>query len=513
MKTLLPVGGVAAAAFSSRSAPVALLVAGAFFMENLDGTIVVTAVPQMATAFRVHPIDLNIGVSAYLLTLAVLIPASGWVADRFGARRVFAGAIAVFTIASILCGFSESLTAFTSARVMQGIGGAMMVPVGRLAILRSTEKYELIGAIATITWPGLAAPVLGPPLGGFITTYASWHWIFFLNVPLGLIAFVLTLRLMPNEKGGARRSFDGVGFILTGVACFALMYSLDLVSRDGASWPAASLLILGSLAAGGLGVLHARHRKYPLVDLRALSVHSYAVTIWGGSVFRIAIGSIPFLLPLLFQVGFGLSAFASGLLVLAVFAGNLVMKPLTTPVLRRLSFRTILISNGLLNAAAIFACIFLTPATPVIVVVLLLFVSGVTRSMQFTALNTLAFADVSEDRMSGANTLFNMAQQMAMGMGIALGAVALRIAGLFQPNASGAIPLTNFHIAFAIVGVIALIAILDVLGLAPSAGDNVRCNRNASGDPNPHTASSEARRAAPSRAKGHYGLPKISRIR
>jgi EmrB/QacA subfamily drug resistance transporter len=513
MKTLLPVGGVAASGSSSRSTPIALLVAGAFFMENLDGTIVVTAVPQMATAFRVHPIDLNIGVSAYLLTLAVLIPASGWVADRFGARRVFAGAIAVFTIASILCGFSESLTAFTSARIMQGIGGAMMVPVGRLAILRSTEKYELIGAIATITWPGLAAPVLGPPLGGFITTYASWHWIFFLNVPLGLIAFVLTLRLMPNEKGGARRSFDGVGFILTGVACFALMYSLDLVSRDGASWPAASLLILGSLAAGGLGVLHARHRKYPLVDLRALSVHSYAVTIWGGSVFRIAIGSIPFLLPLLFQVGFGLSAFASGLLVLAVFAGNLVMKPLTTPVLRRLSFRTILISNGLLNAAAIFACIFLTPATPVIVVVLLLFVSGVTRSMQFTALNTLAFADVSEDRMSGANTLFNMAQQMAMGMGIALGAVALRIAGLFQPNASGAIPLTNFHIAFAIVGVIALIAILDVLGLAPSAGDNVRCNRNASGDPNPHTASSEARRAAPSRAKGHYGLPKISRIR
>jgi len=490
MKTLLPTGGVAASGSSSRSAQIALLVAGAFFMENLDGTVVVTAMPQMASAFGVHPIDLNIGVSAYLLTLAVFIPASGWVADRFGARRVFAGAIAVFTIASILCGFSENLTAFTIARIMQGIGGAMMVPVGRLAVLRSTEKYELIGAIATITWPGLAAPVLGPALGGFITTYASWHWIFFLNVPLGLIAFVLTLRLMPNEKEGARRPFDGVGFILTGVACFALMYSLDLVSRDGASWPAGSLLIFGSLAAGGLGVVHARHRKYPLVDLRALSVHSYAVTIWGGSVFRIAIGSIPFLLPLLFQVGFGLSAFASGLLVLPVFAGNLVMKPLTTPVLRRLSFRTILISNGLLNAAAIFACIFLTPATPVIVVALLLFVSGTMRSMQFTALNTLAFADVSEDRMSGANTLFNMAQQMAMGMGIALGAVALRIAGLFQSNASGTIPLTNFHIAFAIVGVIALIAILDVLGLAPSAGDNVRCNRNASGDPNPHTASS-----------------------
>jgi MFS family permease len=231
MKTLLPVGGVAAASFSSRSAPIALLVAGAFFMENLDGTVIVTAIPQMAASFSVHPIDLNIGVSTYLLTLAVVIPASGWVADRFGTRRVFAGAIAVFTIASILCGSSESLTAFTSARIMQGIGGAMMVPVGRLAILRSTEKYELIGAIATITWPGLAAPVLGPPLGGFITTYASWHWIFFLNVPLGLVAFALTLRLMPNEKESAKRPFDGVGFILTGAACFAVMYSLDLISR------------------------------------------------------------------------------------------------------------------------------------------------------------------------------------------------------------------------------------------------------------------------------------------
>lgn len=230
-------------------------------------------------------------------------------------------------------------------------------------------------------------------------------------------------------------------------------------------------------------------------------------------MFRIAIGSIPFLLPLLFQVGFGLSAFKSGLLVLAVFAGNLVMKPLTTPVLRRLNFRTILISNGFLDAAAIFACVFLTPATPVTVVVILLFLSGLTRSMQFTALNTLAFADVPEDRMSGANTFFNMAQQMAMGMGIALGAVALRIAGLFEPNASGSIPLMNFHIAFSIVGAISLIAIVDLLSLAPSTGDNVRCNRRASGDPDPPLALSEARNAASPRATDPYGLSKTLVVR
>jgi EmrB/QacA subfamily drug resistance transporter len=460
----------------SRSTAIALLVAGTFFMENLDGTVIVTALPQMASSFGVHPVDLNIGVSAYVLTLAVLIPASGWVADRFGARRVFAAAIVIFTVASILCGLCESLPTFTAARILQGAGGAMMVPVGRLAVLRSTAKHELIGAIATITWPGLAAPILGPPLGGFITTYASWHWIFFLNAPLGLIALILAQRLIPNAKEPTK-PFDCIGFALTGVACFALIYGLDLVSRDGASWLAASFSIASALIAGGLSALHARRKTHPLLDLRALSLRSYAVTFWGGSLFRIAIGAIPFLLPLLFQVGFAFSPVRSGLLVLAVFAGNLVMKPLTTPILRRSSFRTILITNGLLNAAGIFACAFLTPTTPVIAIVTLLFVGGMTRSMQFTALSTLAFAEVPEHAMSGANTLFNIAQQAAMGMGIAAGAVALRIAGLFDPNASDAIPVAHFHIAFAIIGGIALLAILDVFGLSLAAGNEVRLHK------------------------------------
>jgi EmrB/QacA subfamily drug resistance transporter len=457
-----------------RGSAIALLVAGAFFMENLDGTVVVTALPQMAVSFGVHPIDLNIGVSSYVLTLAILIPASGWVADRFGARPVFAAAIAIFTLASILCGFCESLTAFTVARILQGAGGAMMVPVGRLAVLRATEKHDLMSAIATITWPGLAAPVLGPPLGGFITTYASWRWIYFLNVPLGLVALVLALRIIPKDRRDTANQFDWIGFVLTGATCFALIYGLDLVGREGASWSAAGLSIGGGIATGAIATMHAKRRTHPLVDFRALRVRSYAVTIWGGSLFRIAISSIPFLLPLLFQVGFGLSAFASGLLVLAVFAGNLLIKPFTTPILRRFSFRGVLVVNGLLNAAAIFACAFLTPATPVVIIVCLLFISGLTRSMQFTALGTLAFADIAEDRMSGANTLLNIAQQMAMGMGIALGAVALRIAGLFDPTASGVIPLANFHIAFVIAGLIALIGVIDARGLHPAAGDGVR---------------------------------------
>jgi EmrB/QacA subfamily drug resistance transporter len=457
-----------------RSSAIALLVAAAFFMENLDGTVIVTAMPQMAASFGVHPVDLNIGVSAYLLTLAVLIPASGWMVDRFGTRRIFGGAILIFTGASVLCGLCPTLATFTLARILQGIGGAMMVPVGRLVVLRTARKHELITAIATITWPGLAAPVLGPPLGGFITTYASWHWIFFLNVPLGIIAFFFALRLIPFEEPEAVRPFDGLGFVLTGASCFTLLYGLDRVSRGHTPWPSASLLLLGAVAMGVAAILHAIRQAHPLMDFRALRIRSYGVTILGGSWFRVAISAVPFLLPLLFQVGFGLSAFVSGLLVLSMFAGNLVMKPLTTPILRRFSFRNTLLVNGGLNAGLILACAFLTPATPVWGIIALLFASGLTRSMQFTALNTLAFAEVPEGWMTGANTLFNMVQQMGMAMGIALGAVALRLAALLRPGAAAAIPMAHFRLAFLVVGAVALVGQLDALTLDRRAGDAVR---------------------------------------
>jgi Na+/melibiose symporter-like transporter len=255
------------------------------------------------------------------------------------------------------------------------------------------------------------------------------------------------------------------------------MYSLDLIGRGDASWRFAALSLLGGLGVGAIAALHANRQTHPLVDLTALRLRSYAVTIWGGSLFRVAISSIPFLLPLLFQVGFGLDAFASGLLLLAVFAGNLVMKPFTTPILRRFRFRDTLFINGVLNAGTIFACAFLTPTTPVAVIVIILFVGGLTRSMQFTALSTLAFADVPEDRMTGANTLFSMVQQMAMGMGVALGAVMLRLAGLFDPGAPGVIPIASFHIAFVAIGVIALLGMFDVVGLSAAAGDEVRQRR------------------------------------
>lgn len=461
----------------SRSSAIALLVAGAFFMENLDGTVIVTALPQMAASFGVDPVSMNVGVSAYVLTLAVLIPASGWVADRFGARRVFASAVMTFTLASILCGLSQSLDVFIAARILQGAGGAMMVPVGRLVVLRATPKHDLIRAIATITWPGLVAPILGPPIGGFITTYASWHWIFLLNVPLGLIAFVLALKLVPAGRSGEARPFDWPGFALSGAACFALMYGLDLISRGDSDWGMAAAWMLASLGLGVAAVRHARRRAHPLVDLWALRVRAFAVTIYGGSLFRLAIGAVPFLLPLMFQIGFGLDPFQSGLLVLAVFAGNVAMKPFTTAILRRFSFRTTLLVNGLLNALSLFACALLTPQTPVVVIAVALFVGGLFRSMQFTALNTLAFAEVPEPRMGGANTLLNMVQTMAMGMGVACGAVALRLAAMLHPAGDASMPLVDFHIAFAIMGLMALLGLLDVLRLDPEAGDAVRRRR------------------------------------
>jgi MFS family permease len=296
-------------------------------MENLDGTVVITALPQMAQSFGIQAVDLNIGVSAYLLTLAVLIPASGWAAERWGARTVFAWAILVFTLASVLCGLSQGLDSFTAARILQGVGGAMMVPVGRLAVLRSTGKNELMRAIATITWPGLAAPVLGPPVGGFIATYWSWHWIFFLNVPLGLIGLVLALRMIPAGGGGRAKPFDLPGFLLTGTACLCLMYGIELAGRAQASFGLAGTCLAGSLVLGVLAVRHARRRSDALVDLWALRLRSFAVTIGGGSLFRMAISAVPFLLPLMFQLSFGLSAFEAGLLVLAVFAGAAGQRP------------------------------------------------------------------------------------------------------------------------------------------------------------------------------------------
>ncbi len=459
----------------ARARAVALVVAGAFFMEFLDGTVIATALPAMAQDFGRPVVTLSVGISAYLLALAVFIPLSGWVADRLGTRDVFTAAIALFTAASMLCGLCDGLWSFVAARVLQGIGGAMMVPVGRLAVLRTTEKSALVGAIALLTWPALAAPVLGPPVGGLLTTYASWRWIFFLNVPLGLAAIALSFRLMPNLREAARRRFDRVGFVLSGLALSLFMEGLELASGTGPGWMA-PLLLLAGLALGAAAVRHGLRTAEPLLDLGVMRIAAFRVVITGGTVFRVTINTVPFLLPLLFQVGFGLDAFQSGLLVLATFLGNIGMKPFTTAIMRRSGFRGSALGAGLLASATMLVCAVLTPATPLPVLLPVLFVSGLTRSMQFTVLNTLGFADIPPPRMSGASTLASVAQQMSVGMGVALGAAMLH---LVASRHGGPPVLADFHLVFAALAVLMLAGLPPFIRLPRDVGAEVSGHRPA----------------------------------
>ena len=455
------------------SAP-ALLVAGAFFMEFLDGTVIATALPDMARDFGVTAVELNIGISAYLITLAVLIPASGWIADRFGARAIFTLALAIFTLASVFCGLSTEVHIFVAMRILQGVGGALMVPVGRLAVLRTTPKHQLIKAIATLTWPALVAPIIGPPLGGFITRYASWHWIFFINVPLGLAAIILSLRIIPDIRETERRSFDLSGFITTSVAMVSLVTAMErLGDRQPQIWPT---LALAALGFGCLlySIRHFRRAAAPMVRLDALQVPTFRVTMYGGSLFRASISAVPFLLPLLFQVGFGMDPFHPGLLVLAVFVGNLTIKPATTPLIRWLGFRRLLLINGALNVCSLLACALLTPQTPVWAIMLILYLGGVFRSIQFTGVSTLAFADVPAAQMSDANTLFSTASQLAVGLGITLGAIGIRLGEQVGDWLHlTELPGISFRLSFVFIALICLVGMIDSLHLAKTAGSSV----------------------------------------
>ncbi|MFW2224026.1 MFS transporter [Klebsiella pneumoniae] len=455
------------------SAP-ALLVAGAFFMEFLDGTVIATALPDMARDFGVTAVELNIGISAYLITLAVLIPASGWIADRFGARAIFTLALAIFTLASVFCGLSTEVHIFVAMRILQGVGGALMVPVGRLAVLRTTPKHQLIKAIATLTWPALVAPIIGPPLGGFITRYASWHWIFFINVPLGLAAIILSLRIIPDIRETERRSFDLSGFITTSVAMVSLVTAMErLGDRQPQIWPT---LALAALGFGCLlySIRHFRRAAAPMVRLDALQVPTFRVKMYGGSLFRASISAVPFLLPLLFQVGFGMDPFHSGLLVLAVFVGNLTIKPATTPLIRWLGFRRLLLINGALNVCSLLACALLTPQTPVWAIMLILYLGGVFRSIQFTGVSTLAFADVPAAQMSDANTLFSTASQLAVGLGITLGAIGIRLGEQVGDWLHlTELPGISFRLSFVFIALICLVGMIDSLHLAKTAGSSV----------------------------------------
>jgi EmrB/QacA subfamily drug resistance transporter len=450
------------------------LVAGAFFMENLDGTIIATAAPRMARSFGVPSVELNVVITAYLLALGVFIPVSGWIADRFGARVVFSGAIALFTVASGLCALSTSLGELTLTRVLQGIGGAMMVPVGRLVVLRAASKADIIRVIAYLTWPALVAPVIAPALGGAIVTYTSWRWIFVLNLPLGVVALVVAARIVPDLRAERVQRLDWRGFALTGLGLATFVYGLELVTQGSASWDAVAAAVGAGLMLICWAVFHLLRSANPLLDLRVLKVASFRAANLGGSLFRIAISAVPFLLPLLFQNAFGWSPFKSGMLVIAIFLGNIAIKPMTTTILRRFAFRTVLMCSAGAAGATLALCAGFSARTPLVLIVVVLVASGVFRSVGFTAYNTIVFADVTPDAMNNANTLFSTVQQLTMGLGVAVGALALRAGApldrFFGVSGTGARP---FGAAFLLLGVVALLAAAEAGLLPPQAGSAI----------------------------------------
>ncbi|CDO05523.1 MFS transporter [Mycolicibacterium cosmeticum] len=439
---------------------VALLVAGAFFMEILDASILTPAIPAIAGQFGVEAVDVNVAITAYLVTVAVLIPASGWMADRFGIRRVFIAAIAVFTLASVGCALSVSLPMLVGMRIAQGIGGAMMVPVGRLAVLRFSGKADLVRAIAVLTWPALAAPVLAPVLGGAIATVGSWRWIFLVNIPLGIIGFLLALKLIRGGPAQERTPLDWPGIVALGGGIAAALIALEHIRVTGTDW-----LLVGACGAGAVVLLaaalwHLLRTATPLVKLRVLRVRTLRITVSAGSLYRLVITAVPFLLPLQFQLQFGWTPFAAGLMVAALFAGNLTIKPITTPLMRRFGIRTVLLVNGVASVACFGLLAALRPGVPVALIAVVLYLSGALRSIGFTAYNSLAFSDVDGDELTHANTLNASVQELAAGLGIALAALLLSLLSSYPP-------------VFLVLGALMAVTLVETLRLPGDAGAQV----------------------------------------
>jgi EmrB/QacA subfamily drug resistance transporter len=447
---------------------VPLIVATALFMENMDSTVIATSLPAIARALGTDPLALKLAVTSYLLSLAICIPASGWTADRFGARNVFRIAIVVFVLGSIGCAASHSLEQFVFARIVQGMGGAMMTPVGRLIMVRSIDKSLLVNAMSLVTMPALLGPICGPPLGGFITTYASWHWIFLINVPIGVVGVVMASLYIPNVGVERPAPFDFVGFVLSALAIGGLAFGLSVMGLEFLPrGVVAALLCVGAVSAVAY-VIHARRMPAPILDLSLFKLPTFRASVFGGFLFRLGIGALPFLLPLLLQIGFNLTPFQSGLITFTTALGSMFMKAAVSSVLGRFGYRNVLLYNSLISSAFLAACASFVPGMPFAVMIAILLAGGFFRSLQFTSTNTIAYAEIDPPHMSRATTLTAVAQQLSLSTGVAIGALVVEIT--LRLKHGTAMSAADFPPAFLVVGALAATASLIFYRLAPDAG-------------------------------------------
>ena len=447
---------------------VPIIIAVALFMENMDSTVIATSLPAIAQALGTNPLALKLAVTSYLLALAICIPASGWVADRYGARKIFRIAIGVFVLGSIGCALSGSLEQFVLARIIQGMGGAMMTPVGRLILLRSIDKRVLVNAMSLVTITALVGPISGPPLGGFITTYASWHWIFIINVPIGLVGIALATLYIPDVRAERPEPFDFVGFVLSGLGVGGLAFGLSVMGL--AFLPVgvvAALIGVGAISSAAY-VVHARRTAVPILDLTLFKLPTFRASVFGGFMFRLGIGALPFLLPLLLQLGFGLTPFQSGLITFTGALGAIFMKAAAASVLRRFGYRRVLLYNSLISSAFLAACAFFVPGMPYAGMVAILLSGGFFRSLQFTSINTIAYAELEPRQLSKATAMVSAAQQLSLSTGVAVGALIVEITlRLKHADAMGA---GDFPPAFLVVSILSASAGLIFLRLRPDAG-------------------------------------------
>ena len=445
-----------------------LIVATALLMENIDSSVLSTSLPQIAKDLNSDPIHLKLVLTTYLLALAVFIPASGWMADRFGARKIFRLAIVVFALGSIACALSTNLIELVAARALQGLGGSMMTPVGRLIVLRGTPRAGLVGALAWLTVPALLGPVLGPPLGGYITTYWDWRWIFWINIPIAVLGVILATLFIPDLREPEPRRFDTAGFLLLGPGLAGFLTGATLMGLNLASPLAVITLTATGAALIALYVRHALRTPEPMVDLRLLALPTFRISVTAGTLFRVGVGALPFLLPLMLQLGFGLNPFQSGMITFASGIGALALKFAAQPILRRFGFRRVLLVNALISSVFILAPAGFTPQTPWLLMLAVLFVGGLSRSLQFTSVNAIAFAEVPSERLSSATSFTAVLQQLSGSIGITLAAMTLEGAGYLR--GTSATDLGNFPVVFIVIALLSLSSAVIFARLSPQAG-------------------------------------------